>query len=308
MTTRGRILLTGAGGFIGRALAASLAADGWTVRAAMRAPGRLPGVAETVTADLAAPMDWTDALAGVDAVIHSAGIAHAGPGLPDALYERVNRDATLELARAAAGRVGRFVFLSSIRAQSGPTAPGRLTEDTPPAPTDAYGRSKLTAEEALAGLDLACVALRPVVVYGPGVRGNVGTLLRLARLPVPLPFASLTAPRAFLALDNLVDAVRLLLDRPEPVRGPLIAAVPSPTSLAEFLAAMRRGMGRSPMMLPLPPAVMATAAAALGKADLWERIAGPLEADPTRLLSLGWRPPARSTPEGVERWLRSDRG
>ena len=308
MSARGRILLTGAGGFVGRGLAPALAADGWIVRAAMRRPAPLAGVSEFAEADLSAPVDWTDALAGVDAVVHSAGIAHAGPGLPDALYDRVNRAATLELAGAAAGRVGRFVFVSSIRAQSGPTAPVRLTEDTPPQPTDAYGRSKLAAEEGIAGLDLAAVSLRPVVVYGPGARGNVGALLRLARLPVPLPLGSLTAPRSFIALENLIAAITLLLDRPEPVRGPLVAADPAPTSVAEFVCALRRTMGRAPLLVPFPAALMAAAAAAAGKTDLWQRIAGPMEADPSRLLRLGWQPPVRSTPEGVERWLRTGPG
>jgi nucleoside-diphosphate-sugar epimerase len=303
VSARRRVLLTGAGGFIGRALARDLAAAGWTVRAALRRPATLPGVAETVTADLAAPVDWRPALDGVDAVVHAAGIAHAGPGLPDALYDRVNRAATLELAEAAAGRVGRFVFLSSIRAQCGPTAPATVSEADPPTPTDAYGRSKLAAEEGLACLDLAVTALRPVVVYGPGVRGNIGALLALARRPVPVPLGSLAAPRSFLALENLCAAVAFALDAPEPPRGPLVVADPVPTTVSGLVAAMRLALGRSPGLVPVPPALLGAAAALVGRRDLWDRLAGPMAADPGRLLRLGWQPPAPSTPEGVARWL-----
>lgn len=308
MSGRGLVLLTGASGFVGRALARDLATDGWTVRALMRKPARLPGVTEIVEADLGGPIRWTDALAGVDAVVHSAGIAHAGPGLPDELYDRVNRAATIALGAASAGRVRRLVFLSSIRAQSGPTARDTLDEDTAASPTDAYGRSKLAAEEGLAALDLDSVALRPVVVYGPGVRGNVGTLLRLASLPVPLPFGSLSAPRSFVALENLSAAVRLLLSSPTPATGPLVVADPAPTSVAEMVASMRRALDRRPLLLPVPPALMAGAAALAGRSDLWQRLAGPMHASPARLLRLGWQPPARSTPQGVARWLGSDRG
>ena len=162
------IALTGATGFIGRRLLRQLPEQGFRVRVLLRRPTELPaGSASAVIGDIASPRNMSAALADVDAVIHSAGIAHAMSGVPEDDYRALNTQATINLARAAE-RAGarRFVFLSSIRAQSGPSADAVLTEDLAPRPTDAYGRSKLEAEQGLAGLDIDWVALRPVLVYG----------------------------------------------------------------------------------------------------------------------------------------------
>lgn len=300
-----RVLLTGASGFVGRHLAADLLARGHAVRAAMRDSAALPPGAELAPiGDLGEPVDWGPLLQGVDAVVHGAGIAHAGPGLPDDLYARVNRDATLALAQAAAERVSRFVFLSSIRAQSGPTSTHALTEDDAPEPTDAYGRSKLEAERGLAALPgLNATALRPVVVYGPGVRGNMGALAKLARLPVPLPFGALQTPRSVVSVENLASAVAFALEAAEPTRGAFIVADPEPIALGALVAAMRAALGRPAMLLPIPPALMGGALRALRKGEAWERLSGAMTASPSRLISLGWTPPVRSTPEGIRRWL-----
>src|SRR3712207_4500344 len=146
----------------------------------------------------------SNALAGVRAVIHSAGLAHGMSGLPEDDYRAINTEATVALARAAA-RAGarRFVFLSSIRAPSGPTAREVLTEDLEARPTDAYGRSKLDAERGLAEVGIDWVALRPVLVYGPGVKGNMAALLKLAKLALPLPLGGLTGRRSLLSVENL---------------------------------------------------------------------------------------------------------
>jgi nucleoside-diphosphate-sugar epimerase len=141
----------------------------------------------TVIGDLARPQNLSAALRGVTAVVHSAGAVHGTTGFPEDDHRVLDAEATLNLARAAqrAG-VRRIVFLSSIRAQTGPTAAEILTEDHPPVPTDSYGRSKLEAENGLSNLDIDWVALRPVLVYGRGMKGNLATLMRLARSPYPL--------------------------------------------------------------------------------------------------------------------------
>lgn len=162
-----------------------------------------PEASSAVVGDLAAPRNMSNALAGVDAVVHSAGLAHGMSGLPEDDYRTINTEATVGLARAAA-RVGvrRFVFLSSIRAQSGHVASEVITEDMEPRPTDAYGRSKLEAERGLADVNIDWVALRPVLVYGPGVKGNMAPLIKLASRPLPLPFASLPGRRSLLCVDT----------------------------------------------------------------------------------------------------------
>src|ERR1700676_1758831 len=195
--------------------------------------------ASAVSGDLARSLNMSTALEGVDVVIHSAGVAHAMSGVPEDDYRVLNTEATIGLARAAR-RAGakRFVFLSSIRAQTGPTADAVLTEESSPCPTDAYGESKLAAERGLAELDLDWVALRPVLVYGPGVKGNMARLIALARSPWPLPLASLDARRSLLSLDNLLAAIGFLLANPAPLRRPLIVADPGALTIPEMIAAM----------------------------------------------------------------------
>src|SRR3954453_1064652 len=197
------IALTGATGFIGQCLLRELPKRGYRLRVLLRRPSVVSmDAASAVVGDLARPQNMAAGLADVGAVIHSAGLAHAMSGLPEDDYRMLNTEATIRLARAAqrAG-VKRFVFLSSIRAQSGPSSEQVLTETLAPQPTDAYGRSKLAAEQGLAELDLDWAALRLTLVYGPGVKGNMAELLRLARSPYPLPFASLRAKRSLLALE-----------------------------------------------------------------------------------------------------------
>src|SRR3989440_4495975 len=223
------IALTGATGFIGQFLLRELPKRGYRLRVLLRRPSVVPmESASAVVGDLARPQNMAAALADVDAVIHSAGVAHAMSGLPEDDYRMLNTEATIRLARAAqrAG-VKRFIFLSSIRAQSGPSNEQVLTEALAPQPIDAYGRSKLAAEQGLAELDLDWVALRLVLVYGAGVEGNMAELLRFARTPYPLPLGALHGRRAPLALDNLGAGIDTVLDAARPLRGPLTRTPPA---------------------------------------------------------------------------------
>ena len=287
------IALTGATGFIGQHLLRELPRLGYRVRVLLRRPASLPEEATgAVVGDLSRARNMSTALKDVDAVIHSAGLAHAMSGKPEDDYRAINTEATVALARAAerAG-VRRFVFLSSIRAQTGPVSRDILDESSPAAPTDAYGRSKLAAEEGLAEIGLDWVALRPVLVYGPGVKGNMAALVGLARTPYPLPFGSVDAKRSLLSLDNLAAAIDTVLRAPEPLRRPLIVADPEPLSLPDMITALRAGLGRPPGLLPVPAALLGAALRLTGRGEMWERVAGSLVVNPAALISLGWRPP-----------------
>jgi UDP-glucose 4-epimerase len=300
------IALTGATGFIGRHLLRELPRRGYRVQVLLRRPSELPeGASGAIIGDLAAPQNMAAALRGVDAVVHSAGLAHAMSGHPEDDYRVLNTEATVGLARAAerAG-VKRFVFLSSIRAQSGPVSETVLTEDLPAQPTDPYGRSKLAAEEGLATLAIDWVALRPVLVYGPGVKGNMAALLRLAQAPVPLPLGGLSARRSLLAVDNLAAAVDTVLSAPGPLRRPLIVADEEALTVPEMVAALRAGLGRAPALIRVPAGLIGWAARAAGREEAFTRLAGTLVASPVALLSLGWRPPV-ATPEGLRALARS---
>lgn len=291
-----RVLVTGAGGFIGPHVVATLKAAGYHVRVTQRTAGPAPdGTEAVVTGDLASPIDWSQALDGVQHVVHLAGLAHAGPGLDEALYRRINTDATLELAGAAyrAG-VARFVHMSSIKAQSGAFDGPPLRESDAPVPDDAYGRSKLAAEQGLARLDLDWIALRPVLVYGPGVKANMAALLRLARLPVPLPLGALTAPRSLLAVENLANAVLFSLAQGCPTRRAFIVADPEPISVAAILTALRAGFGRGPGLVAVPAGLLRSAARLAGREDAFVKLSGSLVAVPDGLLRAGWRPPVET--------------
>ncbi len=300
------IALTGATGFIGQCLLRDLPKRGYRLRVLLRRPSVVPmESASAVVGDLARPQNMAAALADVDAVIHSAGLAHAMSGLPEDDYRMLNTQATIALARAAQ-RAGakRFVFLSSIRAQTGPAADHVLTEDLAPKPTDAYGRSKLAAEQGLAELGLDWVALRLVLVYGAGVKGNMAELARFARAPYPLPLGALKAQRSLLSLDNLVAAVDAVLAAPERLRRPLIVADPKALTIPEMITAMRLGLGRRPGLIPVPPALLEISLRVAGRAEVYERLAGSLVADPSALVRLGWVPPV-STPDGLAALTRS---
>ena len=301
----GLVALTGATGFIGRHLLADLTARGYRVRVLLRRPVEVPpGAASAVVGDLTRPINMAAALSDVDAVVHSAGLAHAMSGAPEDDYRTLNTEATARLAQAAErAKVRRFVFLSSIRAQTGATAPGLVTDADEPRPTDPYGRSKREAERALAATGLDWAALRPVLVYGEGAKGNLEALLRLARSPYPLPLGGLRAKRSLISLESLSAAVDTLLRAPEPLRAPFIAADPDPLTLPEMIAALREGLGRRPGLLPVPEPLIGLACRLTGRAEMFERVAGGLVARSDGLARLGWRP-ALPTREGLARLAR----
>jgi UDP-glucose 4-epimerase len=300
------IALTGGTGFIGQHLLRELGRCGFRLRVLLRRPSNLPvECASAVVGDLMRPQNMSAALADVDAVIHTAGPSHAMSGLPEDDHRLLGTDATISLARAAhrAG-VRRFVFLSSVRAQSGPASTEVLTEAMSPEPTDAYGRSKLAAEHGLADVDLDWVALRLVTVYGSGMVGNLARLVSLARSPLPLPLGGLTARRSLLSVDNLASAIALLVQGPETLRRPLIIADPEPLTLPEMIAALRRGLGRRPAVFPLPAKLFEMGLDALGRTSDQRFATGTLVADPAALITLGWKPEL-TTAQGLERLMRS---
>ena len=300
------LALTGATGFIGQHLLRELPKRGYRLRVLLRRPTAVPTwTSSAVIGDLARPQNMSSALAGVDAVIHSAGLAQAMSGVPEDDYRVINTEATIGLARAAR-RAGakRFVFLSSIRAQCGPTADTVLTEAIEPRPTDAYGKSKLAAERGLAELDIDWVSLRATLVYGPGVRGNMAQLMRLARSPFPLPLGSLRARRSLLAVENLLAAIEAVLATPGTLRRPFIVADPQALTVAEMIAAMRHALGRRPNVFPLPATLLELLLRAAGREYIYERLSGSLVADPSALMSIGWTPPL-ATAAGLAGLMRA---
>jgi nucleoside-diphosphate-sugar epimerase len=298
-----KVLVTGASGFVGRAVVTALAAEGDDVHAAVRTrpdaandggtagPAFPHGITIVHHGDLGDPVDWTALVSGIEAVVHVAGIAHAGPGIAEERYDRVNHRATAELAAAArdAG-VSRFVFVSSIRAQAAPAADHALCERDPPRPTDAYGRSKLAAERAVAQSGVPFTILRPVLVYGAGVKGNLRALMRLAALPIPLPFGAIQSRRSLVSLANLASAISSVLREDTCTGETYVVADPAPVTIGEIVTALRRGRGKPPGLVAVPEALLRLGLIAMGRGINWEQISGGLVADPAKLMAAGWRP------------------
>ena len=283
------VLVTGSDGFIGRHLVPYLATHGYRVIAASRsASTEGPNITAAPLPDLAQPFDWEPLLKQCDAVVHLAGIAHTYAD--DDLYDRINHRATERLAVTAFRCGVHLVFISSIAAQSGSFSDDELTENDPPRPINAYGRSKLAAEQAIRTAGGAFTILRPVVIYGQGEKGNLATIRKIARLPVPLPFGGFTARRSVLSVQNLNSAINTVLTDPQ-ARGEIfIVSDPAPVTVADLIARYRAGFGRRPWLFPFPEGWFELALKATGQSPIWHRIGCPLVARPQKLLALGWKP------------------
>jgi nucleoside-diphosphate-sugar epimerase len=295
-----RILVTGAGGFIGRALCPGLAARGHQVIAGLRdgpAPGTPPieGAEPRILGEIAAGRDWPGALGDVELVIHLAQRAHRRAA-EHALAGEPEAAAALARAAAQAG-VRRFIYMSSIKAMGEATAPGRrFCADDPPRPEDPYGRAKLTTERALAkiaeesGLEL--VILRPPLVYGPRVGGNFRALVRLAGSFLPLPFAALDNRRSLIFIDNLVDLVVAAALHTAAAGRVLLAADGVALSTPALIRLLAQGQGRAARLFALPDWVFAALRRLPGLGPAVCRLTLSLEVDDgaTRA-ALGWSPP-----------------
>ena len=192
---------------------------------------------------------------------------------------------------AARAGVRHFVFVSSIRAQSGPAADHALTERDAAAPTEAYGRSKLAAEAAVQASGVPFTILRPVPVYGPGVGGYFALLMRAARSPWPLPLKDFVSRRSLLGLDNFVSALAFVLERPPAGETYLVADPGVPLRLADVAATLRQARGRWPLIVPFPTQYLELPLRLMRRADIWERLGGNLRVDAGKLIAAGWQPP-----------------
>jgi nucleoside-diphosphate-sugar epimerase len=300
-----RILVTGANGFIGKAVCADLQSRGYEVLAAVRgAPpdaANLAGVRYLPMGDIDPATDWSDALPGVGSVVHLAARVHLmRETAPDPLAEfrRVNVALTLNLARQAAlSGVKRFIFVSSIKVNGESSPVGQpFTADDPPRPLDAYGVSKLEAEQALmelaatAGLEV--VIIRPVLVYGPGVKANFEAMTRWVRKGVPLPFGALHNQRSLVALDNLVDFIATCLIHPAAANQTFLVSDGEDLTVTNLLQRTAAAVGRQASLLPVPMVVLRILGRLLGKEPVIRRLCDTLQVDieKNRRL-LGWVPP-----------------
>lgn len=298
-----RVLLTGATGFVGRAVQQRIIADAqYDLTVAVRRAVSTPDAVRAVqVADLTAQTDWSEALHGVDVVIHSAARVHVmneTSADPLAEFRKVNVDGTLALARqAAAVGVRRFVFVSSIKVNGEGTESGRpYTADTLANPSDPYGVSKYEAEQSLlalaqeTGLEVAIV--RPVLVYGPGVKANFRSMMKWVQRGVPLPLGAIHNKRSLVALDNLVDLILICAEHPAAVNQVFLASDGHDLSVTQMLQQLGVALDKRARLLPVPMSWLNAAFALLGKRSFSQRLCGSLQVDISKNQQLlGWTPP-----------------
>jgi nucleoside-diphosphate-sugar epimerase len=314
------VVVTGADGFIGRALVAHFESAGRAYRAIVRrhdgARPAKPGFHPVRDLAAATDADLDGLLSGARAIVHLAGRAHvlddADPE-PAAAFASANVAATARLARAAArAGVQRFVLASTVKVNGEASVPGRpFRPDDAPDPRDDYARSKRDAERELAavctGVPTAAIVLRLPLVYGPGVKGNFAALLDEVARARPLPLGAIRNRRSLLYVGNLVDAIDAALDAPSPPAGVHFITDAESVSVPALVAAIGKALGIPVRLKAVPVRLLMFAGQVSGRRALIERLVGTLEADPASFIdATGWRP-RHSLAEGLAataRWWR----
>jgi UDP-glucose 4-epimerase len=223
--------------------------------------------------------------------VHLAAIHNPQFAVSADTYHSVNCVLTVKLARAAHKIIpGKFVFVSTIRAQCGSVHEGIVLESDPPQPTDDYGRAKHAAEAEIATMLTRgnYTILRPVLVYGAGMKSNMAKLMTLAALPVPLPLNSLTGKRSLLDRGALCRAIIHSLNEAKTDGGTFIVADTVPVTIPDIVAATRRGLGRNPNLFSCPPWLLNIVARVSGQSDRQKRLNSDLVASSAKLQSTGW--------------------
>ena len=304
----GPVAVLGANGFVGRCVVDALTEAGIPVRAVVRPGARRPWRSTPDVHELDA-RGWAAALAGCDAVVHLIARTHhlreTEGAETDAEYRRVNVDLTADvLSAATAAGVRRLVYMSSVKAM-GESRDVPYREGDEPKPLDAYGRTKLEAEQLVLGSDLRSVVLRPPLVYGPGVGGNVARLLRAVERGVPLPLGRATARRSLISTVNLADAVRHVVQPDHGAHGLYLVADTEVLSVRELVEGLAAGCGRPARLVPVPVSALRIVGRLTGRSADVDRLVRPLVLDTSRIRShLGWRAPVAVT-DGLRETARA---
>ncbi|PCC98431.1 UDP-glucose 4-epimerase family protein [Halopseudomonas pelagia] len=299
-----KVFLTGANGFVGRAIVERLSISSEHQLVAgyrSEVQNQQAGVSSCQVPDLDAAADWSGVLTNIDTVIHSAARVHVmndQSADPLTEFRKVNVDGTLCLSRqAAAAGVRRFVFISSIKVNGEGTDNGRpYTAADTPTPQDPYGISKMEAEQGLrliaqeTGMEV--VIIRPVLVYGPGVKANFRSMMNWLNKGIPLPLGRIHNKRSLVALDNLVDLIVTCTQHPAAANQTFLVSDGEDLSTTELLTRMSKALDRPARLLPVPAGLLELGGKLLGKDAVMQRLCGSLQVDISHTRqTLGWVPP-----------------
>ncbi|TFD37923.1 NAD-dependent epimerase/dehydratase family protein [Cryobacterium sp. TMT1-19] len=281
-----KVLVTGANGFVGKHLCEHLVGEGHEVTAAVRrldiAP---PGTRAVIVGDLGPETDWSEAVRGQNVVVHLAARVHVmdeKDSDPMRAFTLANTEGTRKLAQdSVAASVSRIVYVSSIKANGESTTTGSLVASDTPTPIDPYGMSKLNAETALRKIELDSsldvIVIRPPLIYGDGVGGNLLRLMWAIERGIPLPLGSVLNSRSMIFVENLVVILGLCVLTQRNIGDPLLVADDESLSTADVVRELSAGMGRHPRLFPVPVAWLALTGSLLGKRADVSRLTGSLQ-------------------------------
>jgi len=305
MTKTQTVLVTGANGFVGQAVVAHLSnLSQYVVRRSVRRIEN--GIAvdrHTVVAALSADTDWTNALVGVNLVVHTAAMTRATTAAekyPSDELDEVNVRGTLNLARQAA-LIGtkRFVFISSIKVFGEESLPEHpFAESDPCCPREAYAFSKMKAEQGLRQITenskMEVVIIRAPLIYGLGVGANFKMLIRAVARGVPLPLGAVNNRRSLVSIDDLVDFILLCLAHPSAANETFSVSDGEDLSTLELVRRIGRSLNRPVRILTIPLPILKAAAVLLRKLNVFQKLCGTLQVDIAKSARiLGWKPPVR---------------
>lgn len=290
------VAVTGANGFVGRALCSQLATASVEVRRLVR---NQTAPEEIGVGDLALSTDIETALADVTTVVHLAARAHVmreGPGEVMNRYRQANVVATRRLAEAAcAAGARRFVFLSSVKVHGERTSRHcAFRPEDAFNPNDDYALSKVEAERVLDefAADLDVVTLRPPLIYGPGVRANFQLLVDAVRRGVPLPLASISNERSLLGLTNLCSAIETVITHPDRIASAFMLSDGAAISTPDLVRAIAEALGKTAALMPFPVPLLRLVGGLTGRRATVDRLCDSLVVDDMGLrAAIGWRPP-----------------
>lgn len=306
--TNQTILVTGANGFIGGHLCAALEAAGYGVKKAVRdAEALLPAHNVCVIGEMSGETDWSDALRGVDGVVHLAARVHVlyeSVTDPISEFRHTNIDATVQLARqAAAMGVKRFVFISTIGVH-GNYSTKPLKEEDRPSPSNAYSASKQEAERLLMAVaretNLEVVIIRPPLVYGPGVKANFMRLMQAVDQRKPLPFGAVANARDFISVTNMCSLIITCLEHPAAVNQIFLAADGQAIATPDLIRKLAALLGKPTRLIPVPVWLLFLGAMLLRKERFYHSICSSLRIDSRKARNLlNWQPP-QSLDDGLK--------
>ncbi|MGI0116910.1 UDP-glucose 4-epimerase family protein [Zooshikella sp. RANM57] len=300
------VLVTGASGFLGKNICSNLEASSCYVRSVFRHENSIPNdvsfADSIIVGEIDSQTNWRNVLRGIEVIIHTAARVHImNDNNPDPYqeYYEINVEGTLNLAQQAVqAGIKRFIFISSIKVNGEETIyKSHFTPEDNPHPSDPYSVSKYEAEKELlkisqkTGIDV--VIIRAPLIYGPGVKGNFLKLMNILYKKTPLPLGLIKDnARSLVALDNLVDLIKVCLDHPKAANEIFLVSDDLDMSTTELLSKMSKALGVNLYLLPIPDKVLRVFASLLGKSDIYHRLCGSLRVDISKTKELlGWKPP-----------------